>query len=284
MNKELIIVRGAGDLASGIIWYLKKANFNVLALEIKNPSCIRREVSFSEAIYDGEKTIENETAIFCKNLDEVYDAFKENKIAIMIDEVGNIIKELKPKIVVDAIMAKKNLGTSIDMAPLVIAIGPGFTAKYDCHYVIETKRGHKLGKIYDYGSAIPNTGIPGLVVGHDKDRVMHSPAEGYFLVKKNIGDIVKKDEVIAVVKECTKDNDANNDFNIKETGREVELKASIDGVLRGILRNNFYATSGLKAADIDPRIEEKENCKTISDKARTIAGSVLLCVNNFLNV
>ena len=279
MNKELIIVRGAGDLASGIIWYLKKANFNVLALDIKNPSCIRREVSFSEAIYDKEKTIENETAVFCKNAEEVLDTFKENKIAIMVDEEGSVIKELKPKIVVDAIMAKKNLGTSIDMAPLVITIGPGFTAKYDCHYVIETKRGHKLGKIYDYGSAIPNTGIPGLVAGHDKDRVMHSPAEGYFLIKKNIGDIVKKDEVIALVKECTKDKDGN----IKETGREVEVLASIDGVLRGILRNNFYATLGLKAADIDPRIEEKENCKTISDKARTIAGSVLLCVNNYLN-
>ena len=279
MNKELIIVRGAGDLASGIIWYLKKANFNVLALDIKNPSCIRREVSFSEAIYDKEKTIENETAVICKNVEEVFDTFKENKIAIMIDEEGNIIKELKPKIVVDAIMAKKNLGTNIDMAPLVIAIGPGFTAKYDCHYVIETKRGHKLGKIYDYGSAIPNTGIPGLVAGHDKDRVMHSPVEGYFLIKKNIGDIVKKDDVIAVVKECTKDKDGK----IKETGKEVEVLASIDGVLRGILRNNFYATLGLKAADIDPRIEEKENCKTISDKARTIAGSVLLCVNNYLN-
>lgn len=279
MNKELIIVRGAGDLASGIIWYLKKANFNVLALDIKNPSCIRREVSFSEAIYDKEKTIENETAEICKNVDEVFDTFKENKIAIMIDEDGNIIKELKPKIVVDAIMAKKNLGTSIDMAPLVIAIGPGFTAKYDCHYVIETMRGHKLGKIYDYGSAIPNTGIPGLVAGHDKDRVIHSPAEGYFLIKKNIGDIVKKDDVIAVVKECTKDKDGK----IKETGKEVEVLASIDGVLRGILRNNFYATVGLKVADIDPRIEEKENCNTISDKARTIAGSVLLCVNNYLN-
>ena len=280
MNKDLIIVRGAGDLASGIIWYLKKAHFNVLALDIKNPSCIRREVSFSEAIYDKEKTIENETAVFCKNVDEVKDTFKENKIAIMVDEEGSIIKELKPKIVVDAIMAKKNLGTTIDMAPLVIAVGPGFTAKLDCHYVIETMRGHKLGKIYDYGSAIPNTGIPGLVAGHDKDRVIHSPAEGYFLIKKNIGDIVKKDDVIAIVKECTKDKDGI----IKETGREVEVLASIDGVLRGILRNNFYATSGLKTADIDPRIEEKENCKTISDKARTIAGSVLLCVNNFLNV
>ena len=272
MNKELIIVRGAGDLASGIIWYLKKANFNVLALDIKNPSCIRREVSFSEAIYDKEKTIENETAVFCKSIDEVNDTFKENKIAIMIDEEGSIIKELKSKIVVDAIMAKKNLGTSINMAPLVIAIGPGFTAKYDCHYVIETMRGHKLGKIYDYGSAIPNTGIPGLVASHDKDRVIHSPTEGYFLIKKNIGDIVKKDEVVALVKECIKDKDGK----IRETGKEVEVLATIDGVLRGILRNNFYATLGLKAADIDPRIEEKENCKTISDKARTIAGSVLL--------
>ena len=279
MNKELIIVRGAGDLASGIIWYLKKANFNVLALDIKNPSCIRREVSFSEAIYDKEKTIEWLTSVFCKNKEEVFYAFKENKIAVMIDEDASIIKELKPRVVVDAIMAKKNLGTNKDMAELVIGVGPGFTAKLDCHYVIETKRGHKLGKIYDYGSAIPNTGIPGLVAGHDKDRVMHSPAEGYFLIKKNIGDIVKKDEVIALVKECTKDKDGI----IKETGREVEVLASIDGVLRGILRNNFYATSGLKAADIDPRIEEKENCKTISDKARTIAGSVLLCVNNFLN-
>lgn len=279
MSKELIIVRGAGDLASGIIWYLKRAKYNVLALDIKNPSCIRREVSFSEAIYDKEKCIEGETAVYCKNVEEVNNAFKENRIAIIIDEKGNIIDELKPKVVIDAIMAKVNLGTSIDMAPLVIGVGPGFTAKLDCHYVIETMRGHKLGKIYDYGSAIPNTGIPGLVAGHDKDRVMHSPAEGIFKIKKNIGDIVKKDDVIAVVKECNKDKEGN----IKETGKEYEVLASIDGVLRGILRNNFYVTLGMKSADIDPRIDEKENCKTISDKARTIAGSALLCVNNFLN-
>ncbi len=190
----------------------------------------------------------------------------------MIDEKAKFINILNTDVVVDAILAKKNLGTTMDMAPLVIGVGPGFTARLDCHYVIETMRGHTLAKIYEYGSAIPNTGIPGLVAGHDVDRVIHSPSEGYFINKKNIGDIVKKGEEIATIKESI------NKIDRKETGKEISLHASIDGVLRGLIRNNYYVKKGLKVADIDPRESEKENSFTISDKARSIAGAVLLCI------
>ena len=270
MKKDkFIIVRGAGDIASGIIWYLNKAGYNVLSLDLKEPSSIRREVSFSEAIYDGEKSIEGVKAVFVKDIKDLEDVFLDNNVAVMIDEKAELINVLKPDVVVDAILAKKNLGTTMDMAPLVIGVGPGFTARLDCHYVIETMRGHTLAKIYEYGSAIPNTGIPGLVAGHDVDRVMHSPSEGYFINKKNIGDIVKKEEEIATIKEC---------IDRKETGNEISLHASIDGVLRGLIRNNFYVKKGLKVADIDPRESEKENSFTISDKARSIAGAVLLCI------
>lgn len=273
MKKDkFIIVRGAGDIASGIIWYLNKAGYNVLSLDLKEPSSIRREVSFSEAIYDGEKSIEGVKAVFVKDIKDLKDVFLDNNVAVMIDEKAELINVLKPDVVVDAILAKKNLGTNIDMAPLVIGVGPGFTARLDCHYVIETMRGHTLAKIYEYGSAIPNTGIPGLVAGHDVDRVMHSPSEGYFINKKNIGDIVKKGEEIATIKESI------NKIDGKETGKEISLRASIDGVLRGLIRNNFYVKKGLKVADIDPRESEKENSFTISDKARSIAGAVLLCI------
>ena len=265
IKNNIVIVRGAGDIASGIIWYLHKAHFKVIALEISNPSSIRREVCFSEAIYDGKKSIEGVNCIYCKNDNEMYDTIQNNSVSIIVDENLDILKRIKPKALIDAILAKKNLGTKIDMADLVIGVGPGFCAGVDCHYAIETMRGHSLAKIIEHGEPIPNTGVPGLILSHGEDRVIHSGATGEIFLEHNISDKVKKGDVLAYIKD-----DAGNTTNVY---------ATIDGVLRGIIKNGFYVKKGLKIADIDPRLSEIENCFTISDKARSIGGAVLLAVN-----
>lgn len=274
LNKKLILVRGAGDLASGIIWSLAYAGFRVICVDIEKPSCIRTEVSFSNAIYDGTKTLDGITCILVKNVNEIETLHKDGKVALLIDPKADILKELRFDVVVDAILAKRNTGTTIDMADLVIGVGPGFTAGLDCHYAIETMRGHTLGMIYESGSPIPDTGMPGMIASHSFDRVMHSPVEGIFHNVHKIGDIVMKGEVLSNIEEC---------IDGKPTGRMIELHASIDGLLRGILRDSFYAKNGLKCADIDPRISERDNSFTISDKSRSIGNSVLCAVLHGLN-
>lgn len=253
---NLIIVRGGGDIATGTICRLYNCGFKVIVVEQKFPSSIRRKVSFSEAIYDGESVVEDVKCIFADNLNTAYKILEENKIPIIIDEECKILTEVKPVALVDAILAKRNLGTKIDMAPVTIGLGPGFTAGVDVDAVIETMRGHDLGKIIYNGSAKENTGIPGLIAGQDKDRVLHSPSTGIITNLNDIGDYVKDGQLIA---------------KVGETG----VYASITGLLRGIIRNGYYVTKGLKIADIDPRNDQYNNCFTISDKARCIAGSVI---------
>lgn len=269
-----VLVRGAGDIASGIAWNLHFVGFNVCCTDVEKPSCIRTEVSFSTAIYDGSKTIDGTTCVYVKDTSEIEKMWDDGKIALISDEKANILKEFKFDVVVDSILAKKNLGTTIDMAPLVIAVGPGFTAKKDCHYVIETMRGHLLSRIYEDGSAIPNTGIPGLIASHGADRVIHSPAEGTTRNIHKIGDVVLKGDILAEIDECE---------NGKQKGTVSNVEASIDGVLRGIIRDGYYVSKGLKIADIDPRITEKDNCFTISDKARSIGGAVVTAIMHHYN-
>ena len=268
-NKLKILVRGAGDLASGIIWFMNKAGFCVICLEIEKPSTIRRTVAFSEAVYNKSCNIESVKCVLAQDISEANIINDDGNVAILVDENCNCLNYYKPDVLIDCIMAKKNLGTTIDMANLVIGIGPGFTAKVDCHYSIETMRGHNLGHIYADGSPLKNTGVPGLIAGHTKDRVIHSPSDGVLYSIKNISDIVKAGDDIAYILE-----DNNN---------KVYIKATIDGVLRGLIRDKFNVFKGLKIADIDPRVSEKNNCFTISDKARTIAGSVLLIINQYYN-
>ena len=275
LNKKMVLVRGAGDLASGIIWSLAYAGFRVVCVEVSKPSCIRTEVSFSTAIYDGSKTLNGINCIYANDISEIETIHKDGNVAIMVDPDVVILKTLKFDVVIDAIMAKKNTGTTIDMADIVVGVGPGFTGGSDCHYAIETMRGHSLGVIYETGSPIPNTGMPGMIASHSFDRVMHSPIEGIFHNVHSIGDIVMKGDVLSNIEECV---------DGKATGNKVELKASIDGILHGILRDGFYAKSGLKCADIDPRISERENVFTISDKSRSIGNSVLCAVLHGLNV
>ena len=247
MENKLVIVRGGGDIATGTIYKLYKCGFDVLVLEIKKPSAIRRNVSFCEAVYDGKKEVEGVTCYLAKDIEEAKKFLSENLACL---------KEFKPAALVDAILAKKNLGTKIDMAPVTIALGPGFEAGKDVDVVIETMRGHKLGRTIYEGFAIPNTNVPGVIAGFSKERVIHSPAEGTMKNVKKVTDTVKKGEIISYID-------------------DTPVYATIDGLLRGLLRDGYKVTKGFKIADIDPRINEYENCFTISDKARCIAGGVL---------
>ena len=258
--KDLIIVRGGGDLATGTIYKLKKSGFPVLILETANPSAIRRNVAFCEAVYQGRQTVEDMTCHLAESVEQAQQFLAEGKLTVLVDPAGESIRELKPLAVVDGILAKKNLGTSRDMAPITVALGPGFVAGQDVDAVIETKRGHNLGRVLWSGSAAPNTGIPGIIGGYGKERVIHSPAEGILRNVKKITDTVSKGDVIAVV----------------ETGTgTVPVEATLDGILRGLIRDGYPVQVGFKMADIDPRAEEYDNCFTISDKARCIAGGVL---------
>ncbi len=258
--ENLVIVRGGGDIATGTIYKLYKCGFRVLVLETETPSAIRRNVAFSEAVYHGTQRVEDVSCILAKDMEEVVFLLEEGKLVMLVDPSGDCIKVLQPMAVVDGILAKKNLGTNRDMAPVTVALGPGFTAGEDVDAVIETMRGHSLGRVIYKGKAIPNTGIPGVVAGVSKDRVIHSPAAGILRNVKRITDTVKKGETIAVVE--------------TETG-EVPVNAKIDGLLRGLIRDGYPVTKGFKIADIDPRITEYDNCFTISDKARCIAGGVV---------
>lgn len=257
---NLIIVRGGGDLATGTIYKLYKCGFPVLILETDNPSAIRRNVAFSEAVYQGSQTVEDVTCHLADSISQAENFLQAGNLAMLVDPRGKAIRQLKPLAVVDAILAKKNLGTSRDMAPITVALGPGFIAGSDVDAVIETKRGHNLGKVLWEGCAAPNTGIPGIIGGYGKERVIHSPASGILRKVRKITDSVKKGELIAVVE--------------TESGT-IPVEASLDGILRGMIRDGFRVTRGFKIADIDPRVEEYQNCFTISDKARCIAGGVL---------
>lgn len=269
---DLLVVRGAGDLATGTIHRLKKAGFRLLVLEAEHPAAIRRQVALSESVYAGSAQVEDVKAMrmdvdFTDTenrkealLQEMERIWSGDAVPVLVDPAGISISMLHPAVVVDAILAKKNLGTNRDMAPLTIALGPGFTAGEDVDVVIETKRGHNLGRVIQKGSAVPNTGIPGIIGGYGKERVMHAEAEGILRNVASIGDIVEAGAVIAEIE--TKD------------GR-VPVLASLSGLLRGLIRDGYPVTKGFKIADIDPRKEELQNCFTISDKARCIAGSVL---------
>ena len=271
-KKDLIVVRGAGDLATGTIHRLKKAGFRLLVLEAEHPAAIRRQVALSEAVYAGSARVEDVEAVRMdvdlaekKNRKELLEQemeriWKKDGVPVLVDPAGLSIAALRPAVVVDAILAKKNLGTTKEMAPLVIALGPGFTAGDDVDVVIETKRGHNLGRVIRSGSAVPNTGIPGIIGGYGKERVMHAQAEGILRNVASIGDIVEARAVIA---------------EIETENGTVPVEASLSGLLRGLIRDGYPVTKGFKIADIDPRKEELQNCFTISDKARCIAGSVL---------
>jgi xanthine dehydrogenase accessory factor len=258
-----VLIKGAGELATGVAHRLSKCHFKVCLTEIHQPQAVRRGVAFSEAVYQGEKEVEGVIAKLISTPDEIMPVWQEGKLPLLIDPEARVKDILKPDVLVDAIIAKKNLGTKISDAPLVIGLGIGFRAGKDVHAVIETNRGHNLGRVILQGEAEPNTGIPGNIAGISAERVFRAPGPGLFLSRKKIGDYVEADEVIALV-------------------GGVPIKALIGGIIRGLLRDGAEVHQGMKVGDVDPRRIEGF-CYTISDKSRTIAGGVLEAILSHFN-
>ena len=267
MKNQLIIVRGGGDMATGVIHRLHGAGFPVLILESERPTAIRRQVALCEAVYEGIATVEGATAERIEDVGQMDAVRAAGRIPLLVDEAGESIARLSPAAVVDAILAKRNLSTRRDMAPLTVALGPGFVAGRDVDFVIETMRGHNLGRIIAEGSAQPNTGVPGKIGGYAAERVIHAAHAGTLTHCREIGDVVERGEIIA---------------RIESEAGSFPVEATIPGLIRGLIRDGFPVFEGLKIADIDPRREEYDNCFTISDKARCIAGSVLELVCRFM--
>ena len=250
-----VLVRGAGDIATGVAHRLFCSGFRVCMTEIPEPLAIRRAVCFSEAVYEGEKTVEGVTAKRLVDAEAITATWKKGRIPLLVDPQAELRKTMRPHVIVDAIMAKKNLGTTLSDASLVIALGPGFLAGTDVHLVIETNRGHDLGRLIREGAAEPDTGVPGVVGGYAEKRVLRAPEAGRFDPFREIGDVVEAGDVVA---------DVNG----------VPMRARISGVLRGVLREGTMVHKGMKSGDVDAR-GNREACFTISDKARAIGGSVL---------
>ena len=263
MNNILVIIRGGGDLATGVAIRLFRAGFSIIMLEIDHPTVIRLPVSFARAVYEGKAMVEDIEAILISFWKEAKEIIKLQKIPVLIDREGSCIEKLSPTILIDAIIAKRNLGTRIDQAPLVIGLGPGFTAGQDVDAVVETKRGHNLGRVYYQGQVAPDTGVPGEVEGESIRRLLRAPAEGKIAPLHKIGDLVQEGEVIAKI-------------------GGVPVKAEISGVLRGLIYPQSWVTKGMKVGDIDPR-GIKEYCFTVSDKARSLGGAVLEAICAYLN-
>ncbi|RJR40595.1 MAG: EF2563 family selenium-dependent molybdenum hydroxylase system protein [Desulfobacteraceae bacterium] len=251
----VVLIRGGGDIGTGIGWRLHQCGFRLLITEIAQPLAVRRKVSFCEAVYDGCAEVEGVKATLVDAPEGTEAAWNRGEIPLMIDPECHARSVLKPQVVVDAVLAKRNLGTAIHDAPLVIAVGPGFEAGKDCHFVVETNRGHHLGRLLLSGSAEPNTGIPGPVMGITQDRVLRAPAGGKWHSEMDIGAFVTPGDLIGSVK-----------------GKAVEAK--IGGVIRGLIRQGVHVEPGMKIGDIDPR-GRPEYCNTISEKALAIAGGVL---------
>lgn len=258
-----ILVRGAGDLATGVIVRLHRCGFRVAVTECANPSAIRRRAALCEAVWQGQATVESVTCRRVTDAAEAMHVSRADEVPLLVDERAACVSVLRPAAVVDAILAKRNLGTNRDMAPITVGLGPGFTAGEDVDAVVETMRGHHLGRVILQGTAIPNTGVPGAIAGYSAERVIHAPASGemVFVQDENgqtidIGALVCKGQEIARV-------------------GSVPVLATINGVLRGLIRAGYPVTEGLKIADIDPRPEQVTYCDTVSDKARAIGGGVV---------
>ena len=254
----LVVIRGAGDIATGVALRLWRAGIQVAMTDLEKPTAIRRTVAFSQAIVHGEAVVEGVTARRAESPGQALELLKSGVIPVLADPEGACVPVLKPAAVVDAILAKKNLGTNLTGAPVVIGVGPGFTAGTDCHAVVETMRGHTLGRALYEGSALPNTGVPGLIGGFAGERVLRAPADGVFHQLLDIGAQVKLGDIAG------------------EVGG-VSMICTLDGVLRGILPEGTPVHKGMKSGDVDPRCKI-EHCYCASDKALAVGGGVLEAV------
>lgn len=242
-------------MASGIAYRLHRCHMRVFITEVAVPTTVRRMVAFAEAVYRGSHTIEGVRAVKVSTPEEAYEVWENRSIPLFVDPEAKIREDMRPAVVVDAIMAKKDTGTDKSHAPVVIGVGPGFTAGINVHAVVESNRGHNLGRVLWKGQAEEDTGIPAPVAGVTDERVLRVPQKGFFKSLREIGDLVHPGEVVAQVD-------------------GYPIRAQIQGVLRGLLKDGIRVERGIKAGDIDPR-GEREYCYLISDKARAIAGGVL---------
>ena len=260
-----VVVRGGGDLATGIIYRLMQAGFKLIVTELAQPLVERRSVALAEAVHTGKITVENMTAVRAESVEEAIELTEERRmIPVLVDPAGEIIQVWQPHIVVDAVIAKRNvLGTGVKDAPIVIGVGPGFSAGQDVHAVIETKRGHFLGRVIYQGEALPNTGIPGIVEGVGRERVVYAPVAGLFTSERQIGDLISAGQLFGQV-------DA------------TPVYAAIDGCVRGLIRPGTRVEANVKVGDIDPR-NDVNYCYTISDKALSIGGGVVEAVLALIN-
>ncbi|MDM8520104.1 selenium-dependent molybdenum cofactor biosynthesis protein YqeB [Anaerolineales bacterium HSG6] len=257
-NDTLVLIKGAGDLASGIAYRLKRAGFPLIMTEQPQPTFIRRAVSYGEAVYSREVKIEGITARLVDTSAEARQLSNTDMIPVLIDPEAKILSTLNPVILVDAIMSKKNNSTSLNDTPFVIGLGPGFEAEVNCHAIIETKRGHWLGRVIYEGEAEPNSGQPGPISGYTADRVIRTSGEGYVIPVVQIGALLNEGDLIATI-----DNQP--------------IEASFAGVLRGLIHPNVWVKPGFKIGDLDPR-SSIQHCFTISDKSLAIGGGVLEAV------
>lgn len=260
----LALIRGAGDIASGAAMRLWRCGVDVVMTDLERPTAIRRTVAFSDAIVHGKTTVEGLRAVRAENAAEAMKLLREGVLPVLPDPECRCREELAPDALVDAILAKRNLGTKITDAPIVVGVGPGFTAGEDCHAVVETMRGHTLGRVIYSGSAIPNTNVPGLIGGFAGERVLRAPDDGVFHQLHEIGDLVEAGETVGEV-----------------NGKP--MACTISGVLRGILADGTPVFKGMKSGDVDPRAQV-ENCYTASDKAIAIGGGVLQAILEYTGV
>ena len=251
----LALIKGAGDLGSGIAARLHRSGFSVVMTELASPLMVRRKVCFGEAVYGEAVEVEGIYARLVTDVASARALLAQREIPVLVDPVAACRHELCPLVFVDAIMAKQNTGTSINDAPVVIGLGPGFTAAIDCHAVVETCRGHQLGRVIWHGTALPDTGEPGEIAGKSDNRILRAPTNGEFVGLADIGDLVVCGQVVARV-------------------GSQEVVAGSDGILRGLLRSGLLITAGMKIGDVDPRAQIW-HCNTISDKALSVAGGVL---------
>lgn len=263
----LVAVKGAGDLASGVIHRLVRAGFTVIATELPQPMALRRTVAFAEAVALGQTTVEGVTARLVASLEEAQPVLANREVPIFIDPAGESLREARPHVLVEATLTKKNSGITIADAPIVIALGPGYEAGKDAHAVIETNRGHNLGRVYFQGAAEPDTGVPGTIGGYSAERLLRAPRAGTLYGRQQIGDTVAAGETVAVV---------------EADGTTAPVIAAISGILRGLVRDGLTVQTGLKVGDIDPRAV-RDHCFTISDKSRAVAGGVLEAICYFLS-
>ncbi len=280
-EKPLALIRGGGDLGTGVALRLHRAGWRVVITELAQPLVIRRTVAFASAIYTGSIEVEG-TVGRNASPDQFAASWAGGEIPVIVDPDRTRTAPFNPLAVIDAIMAKFNTGTQIGDAPIVVALGPGFTAGVDCHAVVETQRGHHLGRVYYQGTAQPDSGTPGSVGGQDALRVVRAPVDGIFYAQRAIGDRLTAGETIGRIVTVDGSPAASAARRLTANEREasppeIVVKTSIAGILRGLLRDGLKIAARTKIADVDPR-GAAEYCFTVSDKSWAVGGGALEAV------